>query len=232
MDITCVIRQTFNSMFGQFRYTSRAVWCLMQMRCSKWLIRLCWLLGSTATAAHATTVVPPSFTELVNGSDYIVRTVVKSVSSEWREQSGHRNIFTRVELEILEVVSGAPPRPLILEMLGGRVGDNEMVVHGVSQFAVGDEDILFVRGNGRQFYPLTAAMHGRYPVVREKSGRAFVARSNHTPLFDTSDVSLPMEENVFSPALRANAATSALTPEEFVKQIRAAVKANGRKSQP
>src|SRR5690349_11410776 len=103
---------------------------------------LCLALFFIGVIARATTVVPPDFTELVNESEYIVRAVVKSVKSEWREKDGHRHIFTKVEVEVLEVINGTPPQPLVLDMLGGRVGEDEMVIEGMPKFAVGQEDIL------------------------------------------------------------------------------------------
>jgi hypothetical protein len=172
---------------------------------------------------RATTVAPPSFSQLVNGSDYIVRARVKSVKSEWKEKEGQRHIFTAVELEVLEVIRGTPPQPLVLEMLGGKVGEDELVVQGMPRFAVGQEDILFVRGNGRQFFPLTAAMHGRYPIHRDARGNASVARSNDEPLHDAAEVALPITGHATpSAAARSPGAPPALTPEQFVRQIRSA----------
>jgi hypothetical protein len=102
-----------------------------------------------------------------------------------------------------------------------------MVVQGIPKFEVGQEDILFVRGNGRQFYPLTAAMHGRYPVVHEKGGHAYVARSNHTALHATAEVALPMtEESEVGVQQQLNTGTPALSPDDFTRQIRAAVDIN------
>ena len=194
------------------------------------LLPIC-LIMVLALPAHATTVVPPKFEELVNESDYIVRAVVKSVTSEWREKQGQRHIFTFVELEVLEVIHGTPPQPLVLEMLGGQVGDEAMVVQGVPRFEVGQEDILFVRGNGRQFYPLTAAMHGRYPVMREKGKPAHVARSNHAALHATAEVALPLtEESEVGVKQPMNANTPALSPDDFTQQIRAAVNVNYRRA--
>ncbi len=184
-----------------------------------------------ALPTRATTVEPPTFAALVNESDYIVRAVVKSVRSEWREKNGHRNIFTLVEIEVLEVISGTPPQPLVLEMLGGRVGEDEMVVQGMPMFTVGQEDILFVRGNGRQFYPLTAAMHGRYPIHRKPGARAQVARSNQLPLHDTAEVALPMNEGPApDPKQTAGASVPVLSPEDFVQQIKAAYNVNYQRS--
>ena len=187
----------------------------------------CFILLLGALPARATSVVPPQFEELVNESDYIVRAMVKSVTSEWREKQGQRHIFTFVELEVLEVIHGTPPQPLVLEMLGGQVGNEAVVVQGVPKFEVGQEDILFVRGNGRQFYPLTAAMHGRYPVVREKGGHAHVARSNHAALHATAEVALPMTEGSEAGVeQQMSADTPALSPDDFVRQIKAAVNVN------
>jgi hypothetical protein len=174
----------------------------------------------------ATTVNPPEFSELVNQSDYIVQAVVKSVVSEYENPSS-RKIVTKVELEVKEVVAGTPPQPLILRVVGGKVGDREMIVEGAPQFKVGDEHILFVQGNGRQIFPLVAMMYGVYPIKREASGRQFVTRSNRVPLQDSSEVVLPMTGGgVAELQRRMRGAGEALTPAQFVQQIRDAVKSS------
>lgn len=175
-------------------------------------------------------MVPPKFPELVNESDYIVRAVVTATRSEWVEKRGRRSIFTYVELKVLEIIAGAPPTPLVLEMLGGRVGEDEMTVQGMPRFVPGQEDILFVRGNGRQFYPLTAAMHGRYPVAREQSGVAHVKRSNGLPLRRSEEVALPLEEHrMAEDAQRPIQSGPGLSVELFIESIRAAVDVNHRR---
>lgn len=178
-----------------------------------------------AIPVQATTVVAPEFTQLVNESDYIVRAVVKSVTSEWRGKPGQGSIFTHVELEVREVISGTPPQPLVLEMLGGAVGDQVMTLQGAPKFEVGQEDILFVRGNGRNVYPLFALMHGRYPVQKEPgSGREYVTRSNHVPLHDTAEIALPMTEGTAAEMQRRmKNPTQALTPAQLVQRIKASV---------
>lgn len=175
----------------------------------------------------ATSVVPPTFPKLVSESDYIIRAVVKSVSAEVRVKNGKRKIYTSVELEVRETIAGTPPEHVVLVMLGGRVGDEELRVEGVPQFQVGDEDILFVKDNGRQFYPLTAIMHGRYPVLKERaSRREYVARANKVPLTSSDEVSLPMAESASAAMLQqVKSPAQALTPAEFITQIRSAAKA-------
>ena len=178
-----------------------------------------------AAPAPATTVVPPTFSELVNESDYIVRAVVKSVTSEWRGAPGQGSIFTRVELEVREVIAGAPPQPLVLEMLGGKVGDQEMAIQGAPRFSVGQEDILFVQGNGKNVYPLFAIMHGRYPIRKEAgTGREYMTRSNEVPMQDVDEVALPMAEGPAAEIQRRmKNPAQALTPAQLVQRVKAAV---------
>ena len=178
-----------------------------------------------STFGFATTVVPPDFPQLVNESDYIVRTVVKSVTSEWRTNQGQRAIFTLVELDVREVIAGTPPQPLVLQLLGGRIGDQAMTIAGAPRFVVGQEDVLFVSGNGKNISPLFAMMHGRYPVLKDPAtGREYMARSNHVPLEDTSEVALPMSEGGAAGIVsRMKSPAQALSPDQFAQKIKAAV---------
>ena len=169
----------------------------------------------------ATSVVAPDFNVLVGEADYVVRAVVKSVTSEWRENKGQRFIASKVELEVREVIKGTPPQPLVLDIIGGRIGEEELVVEGAPKFLVGDEDILFVQGNGRQVFPLVAMMHGRYPVFRDaKTGVKYALRSNGMPLYSEQDVSLPMTR--LSAAKAENAQARPMTADAFIKKIREA----------
>ena len=188
-----------------------------------------------ALPARATTVIAPSFTQLVSQADYIVRATVKSVTSEMRTDGVHQHIITKVELDVREVISGTPPSPLVLQMLGGKVGTEEMVVDGAPKFKVGDEDILFVHGNGRQINPLVAMMHGRYPIIREAgTGREFMTRSNGTPLSNEQEVAQPMAGSISRAATLSPAAATApvtapaLSPAEFTSRIKAALSQSAR----
>lgn len=172
----------------------------------------------------ATTVRPPAFTELVRESDYVVRARARKVESAIHERNGRKWIESKITLEVLEVIAGAPPSPLVLTMLGGRVGDEIMVVAGAPIFAVGDEDILFVQGNGVNFHPLYAMMHGRYPVKHDAAtGRDYVTRNDGVPLVDVAEVALPLGEAGAPGAVlqrRLRRSADALTPADFARRIR------------
>jgi len=167
----------------------------------------------------ATTVEAPEFKELTDTADYIVRGVVVDVSSEWREHEGRRYIASQVELEVLEVIRGTPPARVVLELLGGRVGEDELVIEGAPRFYVGDENIFFVRGNGRTIYPLVAIMHGVYPILHDfKTGQDHVLRSNGMPLYSEQDVSLPMTR--LSSVKAKNPAALPMTADAFIRRVR------------
>ncbi len=180
------------------------------------------LLLASCPRAFATTVIAPDFDSLVGQAEYVVRATVRSVSSEWRENPanpGKRYIATFVELDVKEVIKGAPPSPLVLEMVGGRVGDEELTIEGTPRFRVGEENILFVRGNGRMFSPIVALMHGAYPVRRDaRTGRDQIMRCDGRPLYRAQDVSLPLGAR--SPVLTGSPKAQPLTAAEFATRIR------------
>jgi len=194
------------------------------------LLRIACLLVAVAIAGplRATTVVPPKFESLVGQADYIVRAVVTAVHAEMISSGPNRHIVTTVELDVRQVIAGAPPAPLVLTMLGGKVGAEEMRVEGAPKFQVGDEDILFVHGNGKSFTPLVALMHGRYPVLKDAAGREYMARANGAPLYSEQEVSLPMGAASKIKAEQADAAP--LSPDEFVRRIQATVIASTKPS--
>jgi hypothetical protein len=180
------------------------------------------LFMAVGGSLHATTVEPPAFDELVNRSDAVVRARVVHVETELRRRGEHDLVYTLVTLEVGEVIAGEAPRRLVLSMLGGEHEGLMMRVAGVPRFRVGEEDILFIQGNGTHYHPLYAAMYGRYPVRRDKgSGREYVTRNNGVPLGDVSEVALPLAEGpgaVLQRRLRSP--QDALTPAEFIQHIR------------
>jgi len=174
-----------------------------------------------AIPARATTVIAPDFNGLVGQADYVVRAVVKSVTCEYRTTPRGKAIFTKVELQVLETITGTPPSPLVLDVLGGTVDGATLHVEGVPEFHVGDEDILFVQNNGRQFFPLVGIMNGKFPIKRDAStGSAYVARSNGVAVYDTQD----LKQGMGSPAVAQaqHVGQAPLTPEAFAGKIRAA----------
>ena len=191
-------------------------------RCSlpRWLATLALL--ACVSLARATSIIAPDFDRMVGSSDYIVRAVVKKVSSEWRtnpNKPGRGYIGTLVELDVKEVIKGSPPSPLVLDLVGGRIGNREMTVDGAPKFTVGQESIFFVQGNGRQIIPLVGMSHGYYPVRRdERTGQDQVMRSNGQLLYSEKELTEP--ESAIGPAPARDPKARPLTSADFADRIR------------
>lgn len=189
------------------------------------------VLSFWASSAHALSVIAPTFPELVAEASTIVRGKVKAISS--RKVAGARGelIKTFVTFEVSSALKGArDAEEVTLSFLGGQVGEERLEVPGMPAFNVGAEDYLFINARNR-ICPLVGAMHGRYRLVTpQKAGRPYVAREDHAPLVEVSDVIKPMRESSAVNALSA-ATERALSPEEFEQQIRAEI-AQPTPSQP
>lgn len=189
------------------------------MRVPMWR-HLLFVLGLWPSLS-GTTIIPPTFDELVGQSDYVVRVVITSVAPERRpsvDHPGSTYIMSRVAVETREVLKGQPPSPLVLEMLGGKIGDEQLVVQGAPRLAVGEEHILFVRGNSRVISPFVGLGHGAYRIERDpQSGADRVLRANGRPLYHESEISSSLE--LTASALRLPVARP-LSVAEFASRIR------------
>lgn len=180
-----------------------------------------FLLVALARLACATTVIPPTFPELVAEADCIVRGTVMAIAVRSVDTPRGPVPRTFVTLNVEECLKGSAPREFTLTLAGGTLGGKSTMIAGMPQFQIGDREILFVQGNGRLFCPLVGFFHGRYRVLTDATtGRDYVARHNRAPLTATADVGLPMLDPARLPAV-ARPAAAALTPAAFLAQVRA-----------
>jgi hypothetical protein len=181
------------------------------------------------SVGRGTTVVPPSFSDLVGKADAIYRGRVTAVEARKVERTDAAGevIKTFVTVAVERVLKGAEKSEVVLEFLGGTVGDEKLAVAGMPKFKVGQREIVFVQKNGVQFCPLVAMMHGRYHVARdEAAGREFITRDNGVPLTDVAEVELPMHEipAQIRAAASATATAAALSPAAFEASIASQVR--------
>src|SRR5438309_3436496 len=163
-----------------------------------------------ACAALATTVIPPSFDDLVGRAEMIFQGTVTDVRSEWTGEGAQRHIMSYVTVKVEETIKGNPGASVTLQMLGGTVGAETMEVADAPKFKVGDRDILFVENNGTQFIPLVGIMHGRFRVQKDESGRDVVLTNDGAPLTDV---------NQLGKDKRAATAGRALSTQEFKRAV-------------
>ncbi len=147
-----LFRPHFSGLIGEGRWASRLHWVFL------WLL---WPLLLPA-AVYGTTVVPPSFDELVEKADVIFEGEVIAKKSMWAGEKETRRIKTDYTFQVMDILKGTVPAVYTLEVLGGTVGDTTLTVEGAPQFSPGERVLLFVTQNGIQYVPLVGIMHGHY----------------------------------------------------------------------
>jgi hypothetical protein len=133
--------------------------------------------------ARATTVIPPSFDELVEQAQLIFQGTVTDVQSQWAGEGAERRIMSYITFRVEESIKHEPGTTYTLRMLGGTVNGETMGVTDAPRFKKGDRDIVFVENNGTQFIPLVGIMHGRFRVRQDSAtGREIVTTDMGEPV--------------------------------------------------
>ena len=144
-------------------------------------------LGLSFATTRATTVIPPTFDQLVTDAEMIFEGTVTATRSEWAGEGAGRHIVTYVTFKIEDAIKGAPGADYTIRMFGGTVDGHTMEATDTPRFKVGDRDILFVEHNGSQFVPLVGIMHGRFHVQQDEvNGSEIVAKDNGARMSDTT----------------------------------------------
>ena len=136
-------------------------------------------LALTFATVRATTVIPPTFDQLVDEAEMIFEGTVKETKSEWTGEGANRHIVTYVTFTIQDAIKGAPGADYTIRMFGGTVDGHTIEATDTPRFKIGDRDILFVEKNGTQFIPLVGIMHGRFRVQQDEvNAHESVAKDN------------------------------------------------------
>jgi hypothetical protein len=189
---------------------------LAPFRARKRIAAVCTLAVALGAAlvcpAKATSLVRMSLPELAHAARAIVR--ARCLGSEARWEGGEIWTFTR--FEPLETFAGAVPRPFVVRLIGGRVGDIASRVEGVPRFLPGEEAILFLEPTRAGDLSLTAWGEGSFRVHRDpRTARAWVTE-------DTAAAA------VFDPATRrfAPAGVRRMPLARFEQRLRTILRSN------
>lgn len=139
-----------------------------------------------AVSLSATTVIPPTFEQLVDQAQVIFQGTVTKVNAGWVGEGADRHIATFVTFEVKDALKGAPGKTYTMRQFGGTVDGETMGITDAPEFNVGDEDILFVENNGSQVIPMVGLMRGRFHVRKNAAGQELVTTNEDQPLTDVS----------------------------------------------
>ena len=172
--------------------------------------------------AAPTTVIPPTFDELVARAESVFVARVVAMRSSWVESRSGRSIVTDVTFAIERTLKGPTYAERSLAFLGGTVGDDTLHVSGMPQFHVGDRDVLFVADSGGPASPLVGFWYGRFRVQRDApTGVDMIRTHDGRPLASLDEVGNPSRAATVAP-LRT------LSLNDFLGAVDARVRALGR----
>jgi hypothetical protein len=159
------------------------------------------LAVTAAVPAFSTTVVAPTFDELVRRSELVIVARVVATRSSWVDSRSGRSIVTDVTVSIEQTLKGPTYAERSLEFLGGTVGEDTLRVDGMPEFRVGDRAVLFLNETGRPASPVVGFMYGWFRVVQDAAtGVDMVRTHDGRPLASTADVGNPRPAPRVAPA--------------------------------
>lgn len=173
--------------------------------------------------ARSTTVIAPTFDQLVDDAETIFQGSVTGVQSLWVGEGAQRHIVTYVTFLVEDAVKGTAGPTYTMRMFGGTVDGMTMAVSDAPKFNVGDRNILFVEHNGTQFIPLVGIMHGQFRVDHDPAGNEVVVRADGVAVRDVSR--LGREES------SADGNMAVMSSDQFKSAIRAHLQASNQPTQ-
>ena len=195
------------------------------------ILRVLIVMFSFVVSAQATSVIPPTFDELVRESELILRGRVTAVRSGWSEVGMKPRIATWVTIAVERTLRGEAGAAVTLEFMGGVVGETRLEVAGWPRFEVGDRGIFFVENRQARMCPLVRLRHGRYRIVNGgQAGADRVVRDDYSPVEPVTNVSAPLTERSEPGRAATGAGMSLMDFEVRVTMRSAALPADQRQN--
>ncbi len=124
-------------------------------------------LGLAFEPARGTTLVRLSLDQLYQASTDIVQGSVVSQQSRWNDD--HTQIFTLTTIAVEESMKGHTPQTVVVEQLGGTVGDTHVQVAATVVFRPEASYVLFLEPAGPESarFALVGMVQGCYRIYRD-----------------------------------------------------------------
>lgn len=147
-------------------------------------------------AAQATSIAPLTVEQMTDASTYIVRGRVVRV---WNEADADGRVWTRAEVAVSDVLKGPDePTTLVVESLGGSIGELTTKVDGMARFSAEEDTLMFLDAihNGQDLTPV-GAFTGKFTIRRpphETRSIAVAYDVNPDTRFDARFLPVPPRE--------------------------------------
>ncbi|HHM06129.1 MAG TPA: hypothetical protein ENJ19_10365 [Gammaproteobacteria bacterium] len=190
-------------------------------------IVLAALLGLPLWAGPATalSVVERDFGELVDRAELVLVGTASEQHSYADPAGGPRPwIYTDITFTDLEFIKGeVPSTHYTLRISGGRVAGRALDIPGLPRFKTGERYLIFVKGNGRLFFPVVGVHQGMFQILRQSGGPARVLDAGGKPV-----VAILGRHVVTAPTTGRAAQREAMTLEAFTARIRGRLHGGGQ----
>src|SRR6266550_5054106 len=105
------------------------------MKKSNYLLFVAGLIAGAASLL-ATTVIPPTFDQLVDQAQVIFQGTVTKVSSEWVGEGAERHIVSYISFKVKAALKGSPGETYTMRTFGGTVDGESMMIGDAPTFNV------------------------------------------------------------------------------------------------
>lgn len=123
--------------------------------------------------ARGTTMVRMSLEQLSQASSVIVRGHVVSAESHWN--AAHTRIMTYTMVAVDQAMKGSPGATVVVQQLGGTVGNRHVYVPGSARLEPQASYLLFLEPAESSRYVVVGMEQGAYRITRDtKTGREIV----------------------------------------------------------
>ena len=141
-------------------------------------------------AAEATLIRAFSLQELHRTADEVITGKVTDANSFWNE--AHDTIYTDYTVQVEGRSKGAGGKTLTVRLMGGAVGERELLVSGNARFEVGERVLLCLRAN-QGFHTLVGMSQGKW-TVRRHGGVNHVFRAPALGNLPRQEGEIPLQE--------------------------------------
>jgi hypothetical protein len=180
----------------------------------------CHFLGVLASvllvlgpAAPAVTFHPLSIENLAREAQVVLHGKVLSKTVQ-RDAAGR--IYTRVEVEVIDLWKGAVPgNPCVIVHAGGVLGDEQSAASGQARYEVGEEMVAFLVRNDRGEAVTLGLMQGKFRVWKDAVTAAKLAASPFHRFSDRSTARVRVQS-----AGQDGAGAAPLSLEELRDRVR------------
>ena len=118
--------------------------------------------------AFTTTFNKTDINKLFKTSTLVVEAKIASKQSEWVG----RKIITKVNVEVLQTYKGSSPADIQFQMLGGRSGNQELIIHGNPRIETGETVLLFLVYH-KQRYSLHSMAMGYFNISKSSAEKVY-----------------------------------------------------------